>query len=84
MFGRIKSFFSSVKQKVSSIPTFFKSAFAGGGLVLVSSVARADTAADITGAFTTGQTNLGTAVTGLFGLLALVVAIGLIYKIMNK
>lgn len=84
MFQRVKSFFSSVKEKVSSIPTFFKSAFAGGGLALVSGVASADTAADISGAFTTGQTNLSTAVTGLFGLLALVVAIGLIYKIMNK
>ena len=84
MFKGVKSFFSSVKQKVSSIPSFFKSAFAGGGLALVSGVASADIAAEITTAFKTGETNLTTAVTGLFGLLAIVVAVGLIYKIMNK
>ena len=82
--SKIKSVFSSAKNKVSQVSTSVKTAVTGGVLALSSEIASADTAVDITTAFSTGQSNLGVAVTGLFGLLALVVAIGLIYKIMNK
>lgn len=84
MFLSLKRGFLSAKSKFSQVSTSIKAVVSGSVLALSSEIASADTAADIATAFGAGQTNLSTAVTGLFTLLALVVAIGLIYKIMNK
>lgn len=82
--SKFKSAFSSVKNKFSQVSTSTKAAVSGFGLAVASEMASADTSTDIQAAFDIGKSNLGTAVAGLFGLLALIVAVGLIYKIMNK
>lgn len=53
-------------------------------LLMVSAASHADTAADVTAAFTGAQTNLGLVVTGVIALTALVTGVGLIVSFLRK
>ncbi len=56
----------------------------GGGLFGVAGLAAADVGADITAAFSAGQTNLGLAATGVITMVAVLTGITLVVSLLRK
>lgn len=74
--------FQSAKEKALNLTKKVLAPVAA--LSLTASQAFATTAEDITGAFSTGSTNLGLAVTGMIGMVAIVTGVGFIVSMLRK